>query len=228
MKNPFYFLFLILFFLTACKQEPKNSVEKIPVSENEKSTSNDDTIPKIENAKLEQKVDSKNQKKSLPFPPPPIPVFDEYNPPFLVEKINDYQPERNIDNPDGIQVGNVVQEEPIGRINLSANNQDEPYTIADEIAEFPGGKIKFFEYLEKNLKLTSEMEVGGKCYLRFVVGLDGSISNVVILKGVNDCPDCDKEAKRLIENMPKWIPAKIAGKQVKSYFHLPIKFEVKP
>jgi protein TonB len=69
------------------------------------------------------------------------------------------------------------------------------------------------------------MEVGGKCYLRFVVGLDGAISNVVILKGVVDCPDCDKEAKRLIENMPNWIPAKIDGKQVKSYFQLPIKFE---
>lgn len=135
--------------MTACKQETKNSVEKILVSENKKSTSNDGTIPKLENAKLEQKVDSKNQKKSLPFPPPPIPVFDEYNPPFVVEKINDYQPERNIDNPDGIQVEDDVQEEPKRRINFSANNQDEPYTIVDEIAEFSGGKIKFLEYLEK-------------------------------------------------------------------------------
>lgn len=224
MKNPIYFLFGILIFLTACKQEPKNSNEKIPVSENEKSNVADDTIPKIENATLEQKEDLKNQKKSLPFPPPPIAVFDEYDAPFAVEKIDEYQPSGNVYNPDGIQEGDVVQEEPIGRTNLRANNQDEPYTIVDENAEFPGGKIKFDEYIEKNMKLTSEMEVSGKCYLRFLVGVDGSISNVVILRGHSDCPACDKEAKRLVENMPNWIPAKVNGKQVKSFYVVPIKF----
>jgi protein TonB len=75
------------------------------------------------------------------------------------------------------------------------------------------------------MKLISEMEVGGKCYLRFVVDLDGGISNVVILRGVESCPQCDKEAKRLIENMPKWIPAKINGKQVKSISNAIVKFE---
>jgi periplasmic protein TonB len=224
MKNPFYFLFFILIFLTACKQEPKNSVDKIPVSENEKSILTDDTIPKIEKEKKEQKADAKKQNKSLPFLPPPIAVFDEYEPPLAAERIDEYQPSGNVYNPDGIQEGDVVQEEPSGRTNLRANNQDEPYTFVDENAEFPGGKIKFDEYIEKNMKLTSEMEVSGKCYLRFVVGLDGSISNVVILKGVIDCPDCDKEAKRLVQNMPNWIPAKFNGQQVKSYYVVPIKF----
>ncbi len=224
MKNPFYFLFCILIFLTACKQEPKNSNEKIPGSENVKSISTDDTISKVENAKMEQKVDLKNQKKSLPFLPPPISVFDEYEPPLAIEKMDDYQPSGNVYNPDGIQEADVVQEEPIGRTNLRANNQDEPYTFVDENAEFPGGKIKFDEYIKKNMKLTSEMEVSGKCYLRFVVGEDGSISNVVILRGHSDCPECNKEAKRLVENMPKWIPAKVNGKQVKSFYVVPIKF----
>lgn len=224
MKNPFYFLFSILIFLTACKQEPKNSNEKIPVSENVKSISTDDTISKVENAKMEQKADAKNQKKSLPFLPPPIAVFDEYEPPLAVERIDEYQPSGNVYSPDGIQEGDVVQEEPIGRTNLRVNNEDEPYTIVDENAEFPGGKIKFDEYIEKNMKLTSEMEVSGKCYLRFVVGIDGSISNVVILRGHSNCPDCNKEAKRLVQNMPNWIPAKVNGKQVKSYYVAPIKF----
>ncbi len=75
------------------------------------------------------------------------------------------------------------------------------------------------------MKSPSKMEVGGKCYLRFVVGLDGSISNVVILKGVESCPQYDKEAKRLIENMPNWIPAKIDGTQVKSISNIAVKFE---
>jgi protein TonB len=224
MKNPFYFLFFILIFLTACRQEPKNAVEKIPVAENEKSILIDDTIRKIEKAKMGQKDQFKNQKKSLPFPPPPPSDFDENESSFLIKNMDDGTPSGIVYSPDGIQEGDVVQEEPSTRTNLRANQQDEPYTIVDENAEFPGGKIKFDEYIEKNMKLTSEMEVGGKCYLRFVVGLDGSISNVLILKGVNDCPDCDKEAKRLVQNMPKWIPAKVKGKVVKSYCVVPIKF----
>lgn len=224
MKNPVYFLFFILIFLTACRQEPKNAVEKTPVDKNEKSILIDDTIRKIEKAKMGQKDQFKNQKKSLPLPPPPPSDFDENESSFLIKNMDDGTPSGIVYSPDGIQEGDVVQEEPSTRTNLRANQQDEPYTIVDENAEFPGGKIKFDEYIEKNMKLTSEMEVGGKCYLRFVVGLDGSISNVVILKGVNDCPDCDKEAKRLVQNMPKWIPAKVKGKVVKSYCVVPIKF----
>lgn len=224
MKNPVYFVIFILIFLTACRQEPKNAVEKIPVAENEKSILIDDTIRKIEKAKMGQKDQLKNQKKPLPFPPPPPSDFDENESSFLIKNMDDGTPSGIVYSPDGIQEGDVVQEEPSTRTNLSANQQDEPYTIVDENAEFPGGKIKFDEYIEKNMKLTSEMEVGGKCYLRFVVGLDGSISNVLILKGVNDCPDCDKEAKRLVQNMPKWIPAKVKGKVVKSYCVVPIKF----
>jgi protein TonB len=224
MKNPFYFLFCILIFLTACKQEPKNSNEKIPVAENEKSISTDDTISKVENAKMEQKVDLKNQKKTLPFPPPPPSDFDENESSFLIKNMDDGTPSGNVYSLDGIQEGDVVQEEPSGRTNLRANQQDEPYTIVDENAEFPGGKIKFDEYIKKNMKLTSEMEVSGKCYLRFVVDVDGSISNIVILKGHPHCPECDKEAKRLVQNMPNWIPAKVNGKQVKSYYVVPIKF----
>ncbi len=224
MKNPVYFLIFILIFLTACRQESKNSVEKTPVDKNEKSILIDDTIRKIEKAKMGQKDQLKNQKKPLPFPPPPPSDFDENESSFLIKNMDDGTPSGIVYSPDGIQEGDVVQEEPSTRTNLRANQQDEPYTIVDENAEFPGGKIKFDEYIEKNMKLTSEMEVGGKCYLRFVVGLDGSISNVVILKGVNDCPDCDKEAKRLVQNMPKWIPAKVKGKVVKSYCVVPIKF----
>jgi protein TonB len=221
MKNPFYFLFLILIFLTACKQEPKNSIEKIPGSENEKSISNDDTIPKIENTKLEQKVVSKNQNKSLPFLPPPTLDTDENEPPVLIKNMDDYSPSGNLYNPEKIQQGDVVQEGPIERINV----QNEPYSIADEPAEFPGGKIKFLEYIEKNKRQNKEMQIQGKCWLQFVVDIDGSISNVRIVRGIQDCPACEKEAKRLIENMPTWIPAKINGKQVKSISNVAVKFE---
>jgi protein TonB len=225
MKSPFYFLFLILIFLTACKQESKKSTEHFRVSKNKNVNTPPKSVPKNEKEKLAPKIDSKKQENKFPFPPPPSQNFDEITPPILIENTDDIRSNGNYYSPEKIQQGDVFQEEPLLRTNISANKQDEPYTIVDENAEFPGGKIKFLEYIEKNMKLISEMEVGGKCYLRFVVDLDGSISNVVILKGVESCPQCEKEAKRLIENMPNWIPAKINGKKVKSISNIAVKFE---
>jgi protein TonB len=225
MKKLFDFLFVILIFLTACKQESKNLNGNFPVSKNEKALAPTETISKIENEKSAPKIDSKKEEKKYPFPPPPRQDFDKTTLALLMENSDDIRSNGNSYNPEKIQQGDVVQEEPLLRTNVRANKQDEPYTIVDENAEFPGGKIKFLEYIEKNMKLISEMEVGGKCYLRFVVDLDGGISNVVILRGVESCPQCDKEAKRLIENMPKWIPAKINGKKVKSISTIAVKFE---
>jgi protein TonB len=48
---------------------------------------------------------------------------------------------------------------------------------------------------------------------------------VTVQRGVPDCPACDKEAIRVVMLMPKWTPAKIGGKPVKSVFSLPIKFD---
>lgn len=202
MKNRFYFLFGILIFLTACKQESKNSSEKKPALENERLVAPTDNILKIENEKLAPKIAPKKEEKKYPFPLRQTKNFDN--------------PARYVLVHDSLSSGIVFC--PV------VPEQDEPFMIVDEPAEFPGGKIKFDEYIEKNMKLTSEMEVSGKCYLRFLVGVDGSISNVVILRGHSDCPACDKEAKRLVENMPNWIPAKVNGKQVKSYYVVPIKF----
>jgi hypothetical protein len=43
-----------------------------------------------------------------------------------------------------------------------------------------------------------------------------------VTKGVPDCPECDVEYVRVIQEMPNWIPGKMDGKSVNSVFHLPI------
>ena len=59
MKSPFYFLFLILIFLTACKQESKKSTEQFPVSKNKNVNTPTESVPKNEKEKLAPKIDSK-------------------------------------------------------------------------------------------------------------------------------------------------------------------------
>ena len=103
----------------------------------------------------------------------------------------------------------------------------EVHTDVDEPAEFPGGRPAMNKFLSENMRYPeTAVQAGleGKCYLRFIVGTDGKITEVRVLRGVPDCPECDNEAKRVVKLMPKWKPGMIGGKGVRSYFDLPVNF----
>jgi hypothetical protein len=53
---------------------------------------------------------------------------------------------------------------------------------------------------------------------------DGSISNVVVERGVSD--DLDREAKRVVRSMPRWKAGKNNGKAVRARCRLPIAFNL--
>ncbi|MDC0459981.1 energy transducer TonB [Crocinitomicaceae bacterium] len=69
-----------------------------------------------------------------------------------------------------------------------------------------------------------EMNEQGRVFLSFVVEKDGSITNVVVERGVS--VDLDREAKRVLRKMPNWIPAKSGGKLVRFRARLPINFQL--
>jgi TonB family protein len=101
--------------------------------------------------------------------------------------------------------------------------------FVDEEAEFPGGYQAMMAFIYKNLKYPEtaiENNVQGKCYLRFVVSLSGTISNITVTKGVPDCPECDKAAIKVIEAMPNWKPGKLNGLIVSSHCPIPIIFAI--
>lgn len=87
--------------------------------------------------------------------------------------------------------------------------------------EFVGGKEALFEYINSNIKYPEDV-MRGNVYVAFVVTKDGGIRDVRIVKGINE--GCDKEALRLIKNMPKWDPGMQKGKIVSSVYGLPIIF----
>lgn len=115
--------------------------------------------------------------------------------------------------------------------NESTNKQSDflIYDVVDIPAEFPGGTSAAREYIKNNMKYpqtATDMGIEGKCYLKFIVSENGFISNVKIIRGVQDCPECDQEAIRLIKSMPKFIPGKVNGKPVNSTFTLPVQFKL--
>ena len=85
------------------------------------------------------------------------------------------------------------------------------------------------KFVQKNINYplsAKEAGITGKCFLRFVINSDGRISDVEVLKGVSGCPECDKEAKRVILSMPTWKPGMQNGKAVPVFFNLPINFNI--
>lgn len=120
---------------------------------------------------------------------------------------------------------NEIPEKPVAK--PVENIPEETHTDVDEPAEYPGGRAAMLAFLRDNMKYPeTAVQAGleGKCYLRFIVGTDGKITDVRVLRGVPDCPECDNEAKRVVKQMPKWKPGMIGGRGVRSYFDLPVNF----
>ena len=59
----------------------------------------------------------------------------------------------------------------------------------------------------------------------FVVERSGQLSNIRVVKSVH--PALDKEALRIVNLMPRWIPGKQNGVTVRVKYIIPIRFSVK-
>jgi protein TonB len=105
---------------------------------------------------------------------------------------------------------------------------EEVVDVAEEDAEFPGGYEKLAEFIQNNLVFPDEaLEIGvkGKAMVRFVVEKDGRISNATVERPIVECPACNKEALNVINKMPKWVPAKNAGRPVRLWVRIPVVFD---
>jgi protein TonB len=92
---------------------------------------------------------------------------------------------------------------------------------------FPGGERELLKYLAENIKypaLAREAGIQGNVALSFVIGKDGSINDVQLLRDIGG--GCGKEAIRVVHNMPNWSPGEANGHKVKVRFTLPVRFRL--
>lgn len=102
---------------------------------------------------------------------------------------------------------------------------EEIIEFPDVEASFPGGAAAMQKWISENVQYPQtsiEMNEQGRVYLSFVVESDGSISNIAVERGVS--ADLDREAKRLLRQMPKWSPGESKGKKARTRCRLPINF----
>jgi len=99
--------------------------------------------------------------------------------------------------------------------------------VHEEMPVFPGGMEGLYKFLSDNLiypKEAKEKGIQGTVVVEFVVEKDGKISNAKIVVPLH--PDCDKEAIRVVQEMPDWKPSKLRGKTIPIYYNLPIRFKL--
>ena len=137
------------------------------------------------------------------------------------------------------------------------NKNDTIYNVPAVRAQYPGGDLEIFKFLSENIrypKLCHEFGVQGRVIVSFVIEKDGSISSikknrapsqtlteVTVQAYKKEHPDSQEqleagqdlgdllfeEAKRVLELMPKWEPAKDEdGNPVRSIFNLPVLFRL--
>jgi protein TonB len=109
------------------------------------------------------------------------------------------------------------------QIDTLTNNTFSKY---DQLPEYPGGVDSLKVFISKNLKWPNDGQddFQGTVIVSVIVESDGSLTNKTILRGIYDL--ADKEALRIIDMMPKWIPGKYEGKVVPVKYCIPIKFKM--
>jgi periplasmic protein TonB len=103
----------------------------------------------------------------------------------------------------------------------------EIFTAVEQNPEFAGGQAEMYRYLGENIKYPAAAQranISGRVFVKFVVEDDGSIGDVVVMKGIGF--GCDEEAIRVVKSMPRWKPGVQNGKNVRVYYNMPIVYKL--
>ena len=124
----------------------------------------------------------------------------------------------------------VIVLKPQQVINAPTDGDEDVFEVVENMPEFPdGGMPGLMKYLSTNIRYPEAAHKAGtqgRVTVQFVVGKDGSIGNVGILRGVD--PALDAEAIRVISSMPKWKPGTQKGEPVNVKYTVPVMFRLTP
>jgi len=158
----------------------------------------------------------KEEDKPIETPPEvqaPPPVQED----IIIEENTDKIPPADVTLPD--------PPAPPAKEDKKVETKPEIIEFPDVEATFPGGTVEMMKWITANIEypqMSIEQGDQGKVYVAFVVDAVGTISDIEVERGVS--PELDREAKRMMRKMPKWVAGEAAGKKVPTRCRLPIVF----
>lgn len=158
-------------------------------------------------------------------PPPPAPTVQQ---PQVVEVPDEEEIKDDIKvNLDVEVTEDTKVQEIVVQAEEAKEETDEIFTVVEESATPKGGMSAFYKFVGEKVKYPPQarrMGIEGRVFVQFVINKDGTLTDVVAIKGIG--AGCDEEAVRIVQSAPAWNPGKQRGKPVKQRYTLPIQFKL--
>lgn len=149
------------------------------------------------------------------------------NPAEAQKKINSCDAKIKARQEEAIEEERKREEELRAAEEEKKKEEEPPVMFTEEMPEYPGGLEALEAFLIKEIKYPDEARksgITGTVLVEFVVEKDGTVTNASAK--VPLFPDCDQEAIRAVESMPKWKPGKSMGKPVRCLYQIPVTFRL--
>ena len=134
------------------------------------------------------------------------------------------------EDPTTAQYEEVVSTTSDGTMEYRVKTREEGYFIYTKpeiMPVFNDGKIELSDYLRKNIRYPDacrDAGIQGRVIVQFVVTKEGRVSDARVVKSAHKF--LDKEALRVVNNMPYWRPGAYKGKRVNVQMTMPIIFRL--
>lgn len=92
---------------------------------------------------------------------------------------------------------------------------------------FPGGDDSLQIYLRNRIRYPAaarENELQGRVNLLFFINEEGKPEDIRITKDIG--AGCGREAVRVVQSMPDWVPGTYKGKKTRMLYELPVTFKL--
>ena len=125
------------------------------------------------------------------------------------------------------QVRRMCIENPTRHNHLTYVNVYE-YDYVDIQPQFPGGEHGLVNFINKTREYpyhAYKQRVQGRVLCSFIVGKDGKISDIKVIRGAGN-ESLNREAMRVIKEMPRWKAGKVNNRKVPVRCVLPIAFRL--
>ena len=180
----------------------------------------------VQDVLAEEEIEITRRDAEPPPPPPPPPVEETPEIIQVVEEEVQSRFEINVEDDQSQRQAQTYVPPPPPQPKEEAVTE-EIFVVVEEQPEYPGGNAAMMQFLSANIRypvIAQENGIQGRVICNFVVERDGSITDVQVVRGVD--PSLDREAVRVIQQMPRWKPGKQRGQAVRVRFTLPVVFRL--
>jgi len=120
----------------------------------------------------------------------------------------------------------------IKSVEVVVETLDDPpvYDLVDlmpEFIDFTGENTeqRLEGFIQSKLQWPSQ-KCTGRVFVKAIIETDGTLSNPIIIRGMDSCIGFNEEALRVVKLLPRWKPGKLNGKLVRVYYIIPVKFSI--